>query len=250
MSTKRIGILAAMPEELEQLKKVVTNQTSFPRGEAFTFTTGELHSKPVVFAAANVGMVFAGSAATTMIGEFGACAIIFTGVAGGLREGQQIGDVVVGQTVVNYEMDCRSFTYPWDPSYKLHLGELPFVNWRFFEADPSLLKLALEAPVPEGLRVTAGLVASGSIFLDTAKKQGMYESVWKPLGEPLCAEMENAAVAQICRAYSVPYVSLRALSDLLTGDAAADFHEFCIKVADTLIPIVQYVVEKYIIPSA
>lgn len=46
-----------------------------------------------------------------------AAKIIFTGVAGGLLEGQSIGDIVVGEDVVNYEFDCRDFKYPWDPKY-------------------------------------------------------------------------------------------------------------------------------------
>ena len=43
---------------------------------------------------------------------------------------------------------------------------------------------------------------------------------------------------QVCRAYNVPYVSLRALSDLITGDANADFNAFCETAADNLFPMV------------
>ena len=73
----------------------------------------------------------------------------------------------------------------------------------------------------------------------------MLETVWKPLGEPMCAEMENAGVAQICRAYGIPYLSLRAISDLITGDAAADFNSFCETAANNLFPIVSYVVQHH-----
>jgi nucleoside phosphorylase len=41
-------------------------------------------------------MVFAASAATVMISEFFATALIFTGVAGGLKPGQEIGDIMLG----------------------------------------------------------------------------------------------------------------------------------------------------------
>ena len=74
-------------------------------------------------------MVFAGSAATTMINEFGVCAIVFTGVAGGLKLGQKVGDLVIGEDVVNYEMDARTFCPPWDPDYKYQLGEIPIMKW-------------------------------------------------------------------------------------------------------------------------
>jgi len=240
----RIGILAAMPPEVAKLKEAVSNQQEHKRGEVFTFTTGELAGKPVVFAPGNVGMVFAGSAVTTMINEFGATHVIFTGVAGGLLEGQRIGDIVVGTDVVNYEFDCRQFKYPWDPSYELQLGEIPFVNWRFFAADPAMLASALAAPRAEGVRVSSGRIASGSIFVNTEQKKAMAESVWKPLDFPACCEMENAGVAQICRAYNTPYLSLRALSDLITGDANADFNAFCAQAADNTFPLVMSVVES------
>ena len=63
----------------------------------------------VVYATANVGMVFASAAATTMIGEFGAKAIVFTGVAGGLRAGQKIGDIVIGEVPLDPPSTTRLF---------------------------------------------------------------------------------------------------------------------------------------------
>ena len=80
-----LGILAAMPAEIAKLKANVTNQSEQNFGNAFTYTTGSLCGKEVVFAAANVGMVFAASAVTTMINHFKVTAVIFTGVAGGLK---------------------------------------------------------------------------------------------------------------------------------------------------------------------
>ena len=239
----RFGILAAMPAEIAALRKVVTDQVEHKRGEVFSFTTGKLEGCEVVFGASNVGMVFAASAATTMISEFGATKLVFSGVAGGLLAGQSIGDIVLGASVINYDMDCRAFKYPWDPSYQLRLGETPFVEWaHVYPADPELLKVARGAPPPAGAALSEGRIASGSKFCDTAMKAEMAATHWCHLGEPACCEMENAAVAQVCRAYSVPYLSLRALSDLATGDAAADFNAFCDAAADNLLPIVRHVV--------
>ena len=70
----------------------------------------------------------------------------------------------------------------------------------------------------------------------------MREGVWAPLGHPDACEMENAGVAQICRAYDLPYLSLRALSDVTVGDANADFGQFCQQAADNVFPIVLHVV--------
>jgi len=237
---KRLGILAALPQEVAKLKKAVDGQEEHPRGSAFTFITGTLVGTPVVFAAANVGMVFAASAATTMINEFGATRLVFTGVAGGLKEDQKVGEIVLGESVVNYEMDCRAFKPGFDPDYQYQLGELPFLKWRFYEADPTMLEQAQKAPVPEFLVVRKGRIATGSIFVTVEAKKAMLKSVWEPLGFPDAVEMENAGVAQICCAYNVPYLSLRALSDVLSGDANEDFDQFCQQAADNVFPIVQH----------
>lgn len=71
-----------------------------------------------------------------MINVFKVQAIVFTGVAGGLKEGQAIGELVLGADVVNFEMDCRGFVLPFEPDYRYQLGELPFLKWRFYAAHP------------------------------------------------------------------------------------------------------------------
>ena len=195
---------AQMPQEVAKLKEHVTEQKEHPRGSLFVFTTGMLGGRAVVFAAANVGTVFAGSAATTMINEFGVSAIVFTGVAGGLKEGQKVGELILGEDVVNYEMDARSFVAAWDPDHKYQLGEIPFLKWRFYAADPTMLAAAKSAPLPEGVVLTQGRIATGSVFIDTAAKKAMGPTVWEPLGFPAACEMENAGVAQICKAYDIP----------------------------------------------
>ena len=87
-----------------------------------------------------------------------------------------------------------------------------------------------------------GRIASGSVFVTSDKKAAFNAKQGVALGGPVCVEMENAGVAQICKAYGLPYISLRALSDLVTGDANADFNEFCQQAADTTFPLVTHMV--------
>lgn len=50
----RLGILAAMPEEIAKLKEFVSDQEAHKRGAVWEFVTGTLDGRPVVFAAAGV----------------------------------------------------------------------------------------------------------------------------------------------------------------------------------------------------
>lgn len=106
-----------------------------------------------------------------------------------------------------------------------------------------MLALAQAAPVPAGVKLSSGRIASGSVFVTGEQKKSMRESVWAPLGHPDACEMENAGVAQICCAYDTPYLSVRALSDLIDGDANDDFNAFCEQAANNVFPIVEHVVK-------
>ena len=54
MAEAPIGIMAAMPVEIEKLKAHVTEQVEHKFGSVFTFTTGKLSGRAVVFASAGV----------------------------------------------------------------------------------------------------------------------------------------------------------------------------------------------------
>ena len=82
---------------------------------------------------------------------------------------------------------------------------------------------------------------TGSEFVTVERKVAL-RPVWASVGDPDAVEMECAAVAQVCKMYSLPFLGLRALSDTLEGDANADFNAFCQEAADNLYPVVSHVV--------
>merc|ERR1712227_605230 len=89
-----------------------------------------------------------------------------------------------------------------------------------------------------------GRVATGSVFADTQYKHDL-SHLWAELGHPLACEMEMAAVAQVCREFGLPFLSLRALSDNMDGDSSQDFLQFCQAAADELWPIVSHLVKHF-----
>jgi len=78
-----------------------------------------------VLARSGVGMNYASSVATIMIQIYGATTVIFTGVAGGLKEDQKIGDIIVAKDVINYEFNCKEFFfYLGIPSIGINLANI------------------------------------------------------------------------------------------------------------------------------
>ena len=86
-----------------------------------------------------------------------------------------------------------------------------------FPADETLRAKALEAvkeAVP-GSRVLEGRVCTGDQFINTQEEINTITSNYGGL----CAEMEGAAIAQVCYLNKTPYVVIRAISD--DSDSAA-----------------------------
>ena len=53
----------------------------------------------------------------------------------------------------------------------------------------------------------------------------------------LCCEMEGAAIGHVCRAFEVPFVILRAISDDLDENKGVDFKKFCQIAADKTVTV-------------
>jgi len=241
---KRVGIIGALPEEIAKIKEGLKNSQTHKHG-TFEYYTGIFAGKEVVVAPSRVGVIYASSVATTMIEEYNAHTLIFTGVAGGIKVGSKVGDIIVARDLINYEMNCKNFILAWDLDYRHKLGEYPFMNGlREFTCDKKLIQLAMEAPLGENkARRILGRVVTGSEFHSTFRKQEL-SPIWEELDNPDAVEMEGVAVAQIAHAYSVPVLVLRTVSDTIEGDSSSDFHAFAKGVAELLTPIVAYVVEN------
>ena len=229
------AILSALPEEQGPLvQRLARPQRLTHAGRAFW--RGELHGRPVVLALSGIGKVAAATTATALIERFGAARIVLTGVAGGVGDGVNVGDVVVARDYLQHDMDASPLFPRW---------ELPGYARTRLVCDLVLSALLLEAASacvagaegPSGLdspvhRVHHGLVASGDRFVSTALESGRLRGALCEAGhEVLAVEMEGAAVAQVCLDYGLPFAAVRTISDRADDAAHGDFALFVRTVA-------------------
>ena len=187
-----LGIMGAMPDEVDQLCAKLENVTVEPYG-GVEYHKGTLAGKQVVVCCAGMGKANAASTVQVLITKYGAEKIIFSGIAGNMTSKIGIGDVCVGETVVYHDAQ----------------NDMIAQSAAEYHGDPALVKAALDACNACGVKAIAGKIATGDLFVgDAATKKAIEDKC-----QPDCVEMEGAAVSQVAARNGVPCVILRAMSD-------------------------------------
>lgn len=228
-----IAILSALLQEQQGLMELL-HQPRKVTHAGRDFWLGDLHGRPVVLALSRIGKVAAATTATALIERFGVRRMVFTGVAGGLGAGVNVGDVVVASEFVQHDLDAS----PLFPRYEVPLygrsrfeGDAVLTALLFKAASAALADGGASAAFP-GACVHLGLIASGDRFVSGAGESRSLHAALAGAGhEVLAVEMEGAAVAQVCLDYGVPFAAVRTISDRADDSAHVDFPRFVEEVA-------------------
>lgn len=239
--SRRLAIVAAMPEELEALLNAMPDRRPVERAGRI-FWLGHWCGQEVVAVLSRIGKVAAAITTTVLLCEFAVDRVLFTGVAGGLGDDVRVGDVVVADQLIQHDMDAS----PLFPRF-----ELPGTGQTALAADEtwcqSIVACAERILSPQALssggalaevhlsalglaapRVHRGLIVSGDVFVSTTAAS---EALRAALPGALAVEMEGAAVAQVCGDFGVPFAVVRTISDRADDAAHVDFGRFVQDVA-------------------
>jgi adenosylhomocysteine nucleosidase len=234
----RIGIMGAMSQEVGLIVHNMNIKHQEKKGGRI-YNCGQFGGKSCVVVQSGWGKVASSSTAATLITHFDAEIIIFTGVAGGIDEKLNIGDVVIGTEFIQHDLDAR----PIYPRY-----QIPLLNISKIKADKDLSEKAAAAAkefivsdIKNDIdiqelkkvsitkpKVVQGLIASGDQFIASKAKVAKLR---KEVKGAKCVEMEGAAVAQVCYEYEVGFAVIRVISDKADHKAKLDFPRFLDKVA-------------------
>ena len=223
-----LAILSTLADEQSGLIKQLQHPVKVPHAGR-VFWCGELHGQNVVLALSRIGKVSAAVTAAALIEQFDARQIVFTGVAGGVAAGVQVGDVVVATQFIQHDLNVS-------PLFARY--EVPLYGQSCFAADPLLQQRLLRASrtalqtLGLGASVHQGLLASGDQFVGSAQAAAdLCRNLAAAGHRPLAVEMEGAAVAQVCHDYGVPFAAVRTISDRADETAHSDFTVFARYVA-------------------
>lgn len=244
-----LAIMSALLDEQRGLLAQLSNPQRVQRAGR-TFWCGQWGRHEVVLVLTKVGKVAAATTTTALIEAFGVDRVVFTGVAGGIGAGVNVGDVVVANAFIQHDMDSS-------PLFARY--EIPLYGCASLACDSQLTAVLLEAShvglagvgshfhhdeLLSAPRVHSGLIASGDRFVSSADDAVQVLSGLQAAGfDALAVEMEGAAVAQVCRDYGVPFAAVRTISDRADDQAHVDFSAFVTQVAS---PYAMAIVSQFV----
>lgn len=156
-----------------------------------------------------IGMV-AAARATTLVAA-SACGamptfVVSAGSCGGMPGKASVGDLIAATGAIDWSADSTSIGYAY--------GQVPGHD-AVHRSDERLVALATQAGA------TAAPVASANAF---AVAQSV-TLIAERFPDVVAVDMETAAIAQVCAAEGLPFVALRCVSDMCTGDGGVEFDE-------------------------
>lgn len=210
----RIAVIGAMEEEVVILRNQLEDkQTEIIANSEFSF--GTYGGKDVVLLKSGIGKVNAAMSTTILIERYHPDVIINTGSAGGLNPELNVGDLVISDDVCHHDVDATVFGYAY--------GQVPQMP-AAYQADERLIQVAEEAARSlEGIQVKKGRIASGDSFMNDPVRVQMIAEKFPGLQ---AVEMEAAAIAQVAYQYGLPFVIIRALSDIAGKESDLSFEQF------------------------
>lgn len=210
---KRVGIIFAMEEELNELKKYLKIEKEYKIFE-LTFYEGIINNVECILVESGVGKVNAARTTQILIDNIKVDYIFNIGVAGGVDESLRVGDIVLGEKLVQHDFDITAFNH--------EKGYIPKVGV-YIEPDIYLLTLADSVfKNIDSVNYKRGIIASGDIFCTELKMSQKINTKFKAL----CVEMEGASIAQVCYLSHIPFLIIRSISDVPNNDNVVTYEEF------------------------
>jgi adenosylhomocysteine nucleosidase len=218
-----LGIMGAMPEEMDKIIAAITEKEIVERGSRIYYK-GLLFGQQVVAVFSRWGKVAAATTASNLILEFNVDRIVFTGIAGAISTELNVGDIVIGQRFFQHDMDARPLMRRFEiPLTGKTSYETPQQNvdimvqavHNFLKKNKDFRKVLAEFQI-NSPKLLTGDIASGDLFISSLK---MKQILNNNLPSVVCAEMEGAAVAQVCDDYGIPLVVVRIISDSADEEA-------------------------------
>jgi 5'-methylthioadenosine/S-adenosylhomocysteine nucleosidase len=236
-----VAIVTALREELDAVlskaSKTRTVSGAQPSARTYHLVTTEGGTEIVVALSLGMGQLNAAALTTDLLAEFQPRFVILVGIAGGLGDAVKLGDVVVSDQVVDYEIqkvrddgrDLRWSVYRSAPEL------LASVQNTFSETWKSRITVSRPDGLPSSATNTViGTVLSGNKMIASTKEASSLRSVWS---RSSAVEMEAAGIAAVLyqRTASVGFLMVKGICDLADAAKVDSWHAYAADAAATFV---------------
>ena len=211
----RIGIIVATSREMEETKKIIKD-IKITKIHNLEFYEGTINKSEVTLVQCGMGKVNSARTAQILIDKFDVERIINIGSAGAINPELNIGDIVIGEKLVQYDFDV-SLIDNCDRGYIQGIG-------KFIKSDEQLLNIC-EKVLEENkdFKTKIGTIGTADLFCSDKE---FAKSIREEFGAD-CVEMEGAAIAQVCFLDNIPFLVIRGISDSPNGNNGIDYYTYC-----------------------
>ena len=209
----KVGVIGAMEQEVAILRSQIENCQTISRAGCEIYT-GKINGVDVALLKSGIGKVAAAIGTTLLLEHCQPDVVINTGSAGGLDPRLNVGDIVVSTEVRYHDADVTAFGY--EPG---QMAQCPPA----FVADSNLINVAEQCINLLDMNTVRGLVCSGDAFINGAEPLARIKAMFPQVA---AVEMEATAIGQVCHQFGVPFVVVRAISDVADKESHTSFDEF------------------------
>ncbi len=202
-----------MDEEIGEIIKSMQNSNSnFFYG--FNFIEGILCGQKCVVVLCGVGKVHAAMCTQTMIIKYNPKFIINIGVAGGIGENINIGDIVIADSVLQHDFDVSPFR-PKGEISGLDITNIPCSSYLNNKIYNSIKELS-------DYSVHIGPIMTGDQFINSSDTLEMLNCQF----HGIACEMEGGSIGQVCYVNKIEFAVIRIISDKANDTSHVDFSQF------------------------
>lgn len=204
----KIGIIFAMKEEMDALTEhlIITKEYSY---YDLNFYESIYNNITCVLVESGVGKVNSARATQVLIDKFDINYIFNIGVAGGISDNLSVGDIVIGEKLIQHDFDITSFNH--------EKGYIPNVG-TYISSSDYLVNLVKN--IDNSIKY--GVIASGDIFVTNILMSNKIHNKFNAL----CVEMEGASIAHVAYLCNIPFLIIRCISDVPNNNNTITYNEF------------------------
>jgi len=209
-------LIAAVTSETRELQPLLQSARAIECAQHQAWR-GQLHGQEVLLVAGGIGKANAAATTAVALERYSPHGVICFGSAGAYRDsGLQIGDLVLPQTEIMADegVACRGHFLDFE-ALGFPSVERPVERFNRFPAPEKLHTPAARLLSSTTTRLAANFSQGQCLTVSSCSGTGEMGDRLAQHWQGVCENMEGAAVAQVCSAWDVPWLEVRAISNLV-----------------------------------